>query len=452
MVKNIQAMMHERTVHYKEALISVFLGLPDGITYLVFGFIAGEYLAAHLGLHGIAFNIVVYIIAIGAALGVAFFAVNNVSREYSSVFKKTMGDSYARNSRWLRILLRVICVMIALLSAIPFAGMAMTAADKLHLSSMLCLILVLSNAIARTAMNDYALTHILTGLFNRVYLFFNERVVKNKTASIRREYLSALRDFLTRLNTMPHAQLMTIRRKLFKNPLVILSEFKQSDGAGERSVPYFSLVGFIGFIAGAFTATYIYAFALTASSTMLLVFGMHNLYLSHLIALCGVIPTCFLWGNETMIALSSIFKYLYKLFDSWFNHDIQPKPKPVSPIRYKLLVKLTLILFFAAAGAFSEIKMAFYTIHFGSASTANPWLFYYYSILFVCTPIAFASIYSVCVVELVDKVYSMIAQRKYVGHVFTLRSEISYFSSYAKQFILQIDDDALLHLMKNEDF
>ena len=91
MTKNIQAMMQERTVHYKEAIVSFFLGLPDGITYYFYGLAAGYGLAKyllHLDPSSFLFIVVKYLIGCGAALGVAFFAINNVSREYGNVFKR----------------------------------------------------------------------------------------------------------------------------------------------------------------------------------------------------------------------------------------------------------------------------------------------------------------------------------------------------------------------------
>ena len=436
--------MHDRAVNYKEAIISILLGLPDGITYLVFGFGAGDILASQLGASGWAHSLIVHAVALGAALGVAFFAINNVSREYSSVFKATLGDCYDKNHPHVRKVLRLLCLIIALFSAIPFAGMAMTASTKLQLGGALSILLVVSNAIARTAMNDYALTHILTHVFNRALLWVRTLSKQDAATRVRIRYLQALLNFEDKARSCSHAEIMALRRKLFKNPLFLTAANPRDNGASNAGQRY-PLIGLLGFAAGAFTGTYIYGFAVKATTFMLGMLGIHSVHAIHFIALCGVIPTSFLWGNETMITLTAIYKFITRSLSRlkqkqffWYNNEAQP-------LRYNRLIKVLLITFFAAAGAFSEVKMAYTAVN-GYAFSRSDFLQHYANFIIFFAPLAFASIYSVCVVELVDKMYALIAQRRFFGHVYTLQNEVIDFSGYSATFVLEISDAELLKL------
>jgi len=449
MAKNIQAMMHQRTVHYKEAILSILLGLPDGITYLIFGLSAGDILAYHFHLQGLAFSLVRYFVGIGAALGVAFFAINNVSREYTNIFKKTLSDGYRKNCAFARNFIRIASVFIALLSAIPFAGMAIRAAHMIGISAQgaetagvfFFYLLVVSNALARFCMNDYALSHVLGDLFDRLRYFYNKHFSKHSMVQFRADYIDKLQRLSDEKETLTHAKLMTIRRKLFKNPLNLITVFDPSERRKTESEPTWLWVSLLGFFAGAYTATYLFSFAVDSSKMILLFFNIHNSHLVHLLALFGIIPTCFLWGNETLIALTAIFKYLYTYFKR--GKILSKQHVSAHWLVYQKRTKILLLVFFAAAGAYSETLMSYHTLRF-------PFDGVYSFLLFVFTPIAFISIYSVCVIELVDKIFAMFAQRFYFGHVTTLRSEINYFSEHAKQFIYRVHDDDLQELLEKK--
>ena len=234
---------------------------------------------------------------------------------------------------------------------------------------------------------------------------------------------------------------MTIRRLLFKNPLNLLTLFPAEKKDSFSKQPNWWWVSLMGFFAGAYTATYLYGFALDSSRMILLFFNVNNTHMVHLLALFGVIPTCFLWGNETLIALTAIFRYLYSVFDS--PRGIRRASVSAGWLTYQKWTKIALLVFFAAAGAYSETLMSYHTL---TSPFSNTYSFF----LFIFTPIAFISIYSVCVVELVDKVFAMVAQRFYFGHVATLRSEINYFADHAKDFIFQVHDDELRDLLEKK--
>lgn len=441
MVKNIQDLIHDRTVNYKEAIVSILLGLPDGITYLFFGLLAGKNLAVIIGLHsgGVFFNLLHYFVGIGAAMGVAFFAINNVSREYGSIFKKKLSDDYKKNNPRFRLFLRCSCFVIAFFSAIPFAGMAMTAASQF--STLFFFILVISNALARMSMNDYALTHVLGSAYDRLYLFalrcsHRKNPSQARCYKTRQSYLRTLEHFLANLNNYTHAQLMTYRRQFYKNPLSLLdlnlADYSKNEAEKKTSI----IISLLGFSAGALTATYLYQYAVVALVKM----HLHSHVLVNALALCAIVPTCFLWGNETQITMNAAYRYVEKKCCQFFGRA-RRTGNPRFPIKHDVSVKVLLLLFFALAGAYSETLMVYRTFSFSTSGL-------YHRILLIVAPLALLPIYSVCVVELVDKLYSLISRKLYLGHVSTLRSELTYYCQNARQFICRISEDDLQRLIE----
>ncbi|OGT55094.1 MAG: hypothetical protein A3F17_03075 [Gammaproteobacteria bacterium RIFCSPHIGHO2_12_FULL_41_15] len=393
-----------------EALIAVPLGIPDGITYGHFGLIAGLIVGADIGVAGSWSTFIEYFVGLSAALGVTFFAINNVSREFrnwqrtgqqlqnwsdSIIPKKKYGykkiNSVMINFPATRIGLRFTALFIAFISAIPFSGMSLNA--TVGFSRVAAFIVITANSIARCMMNDYALSNLINKIFNGYINRHNQhkQVLLARIDAFKRKIYKLSDDdpllyapnaefskrILTRIEMTPPLQIpQTLSRKIMR----IASQT-------------------LGFIAGAFTATYIFGFARDAVHAL----GIHSSILVNAIAIAGVLPTAALWGDDTM----TIFKRVFQVIYSKIVPDARKTVMPVTPTEYPVLrrwLKLILFLSLAVCGTFSETKMAF------DFSFAEPQSWYTH-LLRLFSPFAFIAIYGISVLELTDKAVSLIDKR-----------------------------------------
>ena len=225
----------------KEAIISIVLGIPDGVTYSYFGFMSGIFLAQQLGFTSAgSIHFFEYCVGLLAAVGVACFAINNVSREYRKL-------QQPRNR--LNPALRIPLFLVALLSVIPFTGMALEAGS--HFFKVFFVLLVISNTLARFCMNDFALVEVFT----------------------------KCRDFYYRKHWKKYSHLS----------MAIVA---------------------VGFLCGTLTATYLYYFAHNASVFVLQYFNINSQTPATLFAIAGVVPTALLWGHDAALALTDLHRVL----------------------------------------------------------------------------------------------------------------------------------------------
>ena len=351
------------SVSAKEMVISLLLGIPDGVTYFYFGLLAGSALAGYLGLSGWFAFFLQYVVGLGAALGVAFFAVNNVSREYRNVFFSQAPICCERGYlRW-RQRIRTLCVIVAVLSVIPFTGMAMNAGS--HFSSpFLLLLLVISNTFARFCMNDFALSHTLIQWCDYFFHLVEKKRGRFFRLSNRRLWWLIFQD------------------KWFKTMSYTGIEW------------LLTLVSLLGVVAGAFTATYLYRFAFEAAMAVTGLLGLHSLLLGRCLAMAGVIPTAFLWANDARTAL------VYVVTEIANRVSVGRRSLGGSWSDWLLYGGLFLLL--AVTGAFSETRMAYHAV-----ASLHGW---YPTLLMLLTPIAFAGIYGVSVIELTNKFIQWVRQ------------------------------------------
>lgn len=393
-----------------EALIALPLGIPDGVTYGHFGLLAGLVVANFIGVSGIPAVGVEYFVGLSAALGVAFFAINNVSREFRNwqrvglqlrnwhrhvLRKRTNPEADANkvfiNHPTARMLLRFLALFIAIMSAIPFAGMALNA--TLSMSHLVAVLVITTNSLARIAMNDYALANLINKMFNEWV---------NRGDAQRKKLLARCDAFKRQIYRLP------LTDHLFASPPAdfakdIMARIETTEPLVVKKTPLrralrvFSQL--LGFVAGAFTATYIFGFARDAVKT----FGIHSFAVANTVAVIGVIPTAALWGDDTM----TIFKRFYLKVRSWFISDAKPTVQAVTPTRlpaFRRILKVVLFLSLAVCGAFSESKMAF---DFAATEPAGFYTFW----LKVFAPWAFLAIYGISVLELTDKIISLVDKR-----------------------------------------
>ena len=76
-----------------------------------------------------------------------------------------------------------------------------------------------------------------------------------------------------------------------------------------------NIISLLGFSAGALTATYLYQYAVVALVKM----HLHSHVLVNVLALCAIVPTCFLWGNETQITMNAAYRYVEKMLSVFWQ-------------------------------------------------------------------------------------------------------------------------------------
>lgn len=335
-----------------EAILSVPLGAFDGVTYGHFGVLAGMAFARLMGVEsGAGFEFFKYLIGMSAALGVGFFAINNVSREFRSYTSPTVPRKY-RDHHIFRTAIRIFAVIVAVVSAVPFAGMAMTAGNSFPLAAYWTL--VVGNTIARVLMNDYALYNLLSKLFDMWVVL----------------------------------QTPTKRMKL----LQIENNYREESGLGEKSHDYGNLIkilGIIGFVAGAYTATYLYGFAEHAVDQL----GIHSKLAEKILGCAAVFPTAALWGDDAC----TCFMYITKKIINKFTGEYKEFQIPTAHPFMRDTLQVVALILLAGAGAYSESRMAY-----EFAATASG---FYPMLLKIFVPIAFIGIYGVSTSELVKKAF-----------------------------------------------
>ena len=335
-----------------EAILSIPLGSFDGITYGHFGLLAGMAFSRLMGIEsGVGFQFFKYLIGMSAAIGVGFFAINNVSREFRSYTSPTVPRKY-RDHHNIRSGIRLFAVVVAVLSAIPFAGMAMTAGDSFPLIAYWTL--VVGNTIARVLMNDYALYNLISKLFNMWVVFKS-----------------------------PNKQIKLLQ---------IENDYREAAGLGEKQHSYNNLiktVGVIGFIAGAYTATYLYGFAEHAVDQI----GIHSRLAEQILGGIAVFPTAALWGDDACTCFKYIAKKIINKLTGEYKEFLIPTAHPFMRDVFQVIALILL----AGAGSYSESRMAY---EFAATSTG-----FYPMLLKIFTPIAFIGIYGVSTGELVKKAF-----------------------------------------------
>ena len=410
--------------------ISLLLGIPDGVTYGHFGLLCGAMIAVKLGLGGAFGTAFGWVFGLGAAIGVACFAMNNVSREYRLVFGAGRADTGSVSCQRGRTALRFFCFVVALVSVIPFMGMAMVAASTF--SAGFFILLVVSNTLARFCMNDYALNHVFSKVFDRIYLGF--LVFRNSDDRRRAKMLMQLRSFGSGFKCMSEQELKQCLANIERNPMLLLSSVHLMESKKNAASFLSDVLSVCGFFAGAYTATYLYWFSLKASLHILALIHIHSLALASTMAVFGVVPTALLWGTDTASAITVV----YRKVGRWLrNHRMHRSL--ISPLyRYEQGCVVLGLVFFALTGAISETYMThlFLSHQYG----------WYALGMAIFAPIAFWGVYTVGVVQVINKAFSFISSICYPHHSATAYQHLLSATRKASIFLkrmAQVDVDLL---------
>jgi hypothetical protein len=370
-------------------LLAIPLGVPDGVTYSHFGFQAGASLAGYLSVQNSrTVDFFSYLVGIGAPTGVYFFAVNNLMREL--LFLVSPAENRMLLSQpSLRKNARRITFILASLSMIPFAGMAMNAANGY--STVPYYLLVISNSFARFCMNDYALRCLFEKLLANFLIYFDyQGPVRNHL--LQRLEKNCYNYFHNNLDISIGDQKSTLDR-YFSTPENDISEEYLVPVTSSSTKKWKIALDAYGYFVGAVTATYLYSFAIDASKE---VTQVDNHSLNSALAILGVIPTLALWADDSMFGIRVMVISLYNAIYSYKDQDILSGlyKRAISLDKLRLGVK-TLSVVFAGLGAFSESKMAYDVVSGDNGFYAN--------LLRVCVIPAFAGIYITSALQLSDK-------------------------------------------------
>lgn len=251
-------------------IVGLFLAIPDARTYAHYAALNGQIVYAHWHRQWAGAWI-----AYGAPLGVYIFAFNNLYRFCVLVLHdlyKVKNYNYAMA----RCVVFALIIFLALISVVPFYGMAWQA----HLSW----VVIYSNCFARFCMNIFAFFCMMNFMFD----FFVERrhaVRRHQLAAIDKLYDATLR----RLVPVTELQQDLTGSRI----AALLSQYVTGTvGMHYLKRHLLQLVSSITFLLGVLTALYLYTFAYAAVEHL---YGAH---LAGVFAVMGVIPTCILWGHD----------------------------------------------------------------------------------------------------------------------------------------------------------
>jgi len=286
------------------------------------------------------------------------------------------------------------------------------------------LLLVVSNTVARFCMNDYALGHVLNHVFDKSYLFM--LALRRRDVGGRLKMLSHLKLIDARFNDMPEDELQQFLLEIERNPILLFRMSDCAEWSKRTNSVVADVLAVFAFIAGAYTATYLYWFSLQASSHILAGFHLHSHAMAVVLAVSGVVPTAFLWGSDTAKAVSVIYKKASEYF--------QGKQKPAclhSPLlRYKSAACLFGLILLAFTGAVSETHMA--NVFLSGQQNV------YVTLMSFFAPIAFLGIYSVGVVQVIEKAFAYLDSIWYPTHPATAYQNLLEGSQQAGTFVQRI--------------
>lgn len=371
-------------------LLAIPLGVPDGVTYSHFGFQAGESLTGYLSITNSSIvDFFRYVVGIGAPMGVYCFAVNNLMRELIYVVGPTENKALLSHPV-LRITSRYTAFFFASLSMIPFAGMAMNAADGFSIIPYY--LLVLSNSFARFCMNDYALRYLFEKLFTNYLIHFDSQ------EPVRNWFLQQLEKNCFLSFHSNNSDIPSDQNHYLDSYFKPRFSHDESNSDVKSVLPsqarkWIFALDACGYFVGALTATYLYNFAVEASRE---VTHVDSQFLNSFLAILGVVPTLALWADDSMVGIRvMVIALCNKIYSREDRNSLSSLYKEAINLNKLRNGVKTLGVLFATLGAYSESKMAYDVVSGDNGFYAN--------LLRICTIPAFMGIYITSALQLSDK-------------------------------------------------